>query len=287
MTTFCATCGKEILRKPSDVLGKGNIFCSRECHYKFGEEEVECLNCNKTFIAKKTAHRKFCSVKCRQEYLPNHQETNRETLTCKNCGKSFVAVKSAQRQFCGVNCFEYYQKNRATYTNAKMRSYTRGKESFYSKWTLWNPNIEILGEYKAMRQKILCKCKQHLEVFEMNPVDILKGIISCSQCNYSIGENLISSFLDEYNIEYVRQATFNECRYINPLHFDFYLEKENMVIEYDGEQHFKPVIFGCISEEDVKKEYIKTQNRDQIKNNYCQEKRNYNVKNSLLQKERH
>jgi len=48
------------------------------------------------------------------------------------------------------------------------------------------------------------------------------------------------------------------------LKFDFYLPKYNYCIEYDGQQHFKPLeFFGGIVQ------FKKNQTRDKIKNDYC------------------
>lgn len=51
--------------------------------------------------------------------------------------------------------------------------------------------------------------------------------------------------------------------------FDFYLPEYNLFIEYDGEQHFKPVTFGGISKEDAEHNLQQTQERDKIKDKYC------------------
>ena len=53
---------------------------------------------------------------------------------------------------------------------------------------------------------------------------------------------------------------------IKPLPFDFYLPNYNICIEYDGEQHFKPIkYFGG------QKAFQSQQQKDEIKNKYCQD----------------
>ena len=50
------------------------------------------------------------------------------------------------------------------------------------------------------------------------------------------------------------------------LPFDFYLPQYNLIIEYDGEQHFKPIsVFGG---EDA---FWTTVTHDAIKNQYCED----------------
>lgn len=80
----------------------------------------------------------------------------------------------------------------------------------------------------------------------------------------NILQKTILFFFNEY--------TFPDCRDKNPLPFDFFLPEYNLCIEYDGEQHFKPVRFSkTMSDEDMTKKLEITQIHDDIKNKYCHE----------------
>lgn len=62
------------------------------------------------------------------------------------------------------------------------------------------------------------------------------------------------------NEEFINKCLIGQ----NPLLFDFYLPKYRLCIEFDGEQHIRPIkIFGG---EDT---FYKIKNRDKIKNEYC------------------
>ena len=57
----------------------------------------------------------------------------------------------------------------------------------------------------------------------------------CSLCNStSRGENKIKSYLDEKNIEFHMNHSFEGCKNKKRLKFDFYLPSYNTIIEYDG-----------------------------------------------------
>ena len=91
----------------------------------------------------------------------------------------------------------------------------------------------------------------------------------CPKCRESKGEILVNEVLCNiglvYNIDFFRQKTFDNLVFENNLFFDFYLPKYNLCIEYDGDQHFKPVaIFGG------DQTHRKIVERDNIKNEYCQ-----------------
>ena len=68
-------------------------------------------------------------------------------------------------------------------------------------------------------------------------------------------------------IKFIPQYTFNDCKYVYVLRFDFALFKDNEfigLIEYDGRQHFEPIdVFGG------QEGFAKTKKRDEIKNIYC------------------
>lgn len=92
----------------------------------------------------------------------------------------------------------------------------------------------------------------------------------CAAIN-SLGEQKIKQILDNANINYIPQYTFNDCR--NPktnnlLYFDFAIFNKdntlNRLIEYDGIQHYKPIQHFRDSLEEI-------QFRDKIKNIYCQQ----------------
>jgi hypothetical protein len=86
----------------------------------------------------------------------------------------------------------------------------------------------------------------------------------CPICNESKGENEIRKYLIKNNIKFIQQYKFPNCKHIKKLPFDFYLPNMNMCVEFNGEQHYKPInAWGGIE----KFKTIKL--RDKIKINFC------------------
>jgi Zn finger protein HypA/HybF involved in hydrogenase expression len=119
-----------------------------------------------------------------------------------------------------------------------------------------------LVEYENNKSKIKIICPNH-GVFIKDARHHLSGG-GCNICKLSKGELKIKKFLDDRNIKYIQQYKFIDCRNQKPLPFDFYLPEYNMCIEYNGEQHYKPLNnFGG------EKSFNKLKKRDGIKNSYC------------------
>ena len=90
------------------------------------------------------------------------------------------------------------------------------------------------------------------------------------------GEEKIKFYLNDKNIEYCRQHTFEDLtgntKRKTKLRFDFYLPKHNLCIEYDGKQHYVPVNFGGCSDEQAEKIHLELIQNDKLKNKYCIDK---------------
>lgn len=113
--------------------------------------------------------------------------------------------------------------------------------------------------------KVVITCPQHGD-FSQSPYHHLKGF-GCKKCTNSKGEAFIYDYLNNNDIKFISEKTFEDCRYIAKLKFDFYLTEYNICIEYDGIQHYEPRdYFGGIDS------YILTKKRDKIKNEYCKNK---------------
>lgn len=84
-------------------------------------------------------------------------------------------------------------------------------------------------------------------------------------------EKEISKFLDSINICYKTEKAFKDCKNKHVLKFDFWLPNNHICIEFDGEQHFKPIKFGNKSKEEVEKDFESIKQNDKIKNEYCKE----------------
>lgn len=127
-------------------------------------------------------------------------------------------------------------------------------------------SISLFDNKTTTKSYINIICKKH-GVFKQRINHHIDGT-GCPKCKESQGEKTICEILCEigltYNIDFFREKTFKNLIFENNLFFDFFLPKYNLCIEFDGDQHFKPIkIFGG------QKTYEKIIIRDSIKNEYC------------------
>lgn len=87
----------------------------------------------------------------------------------------------------------------------------------------------------------------------------------CPFCKQSRGERTIANWLKSNSIAHIPQKKFKDCKDINQLPFDFYIPSYNLIIEYDGRQHFS----GSDDYFGGEKAYKIRHKHDLIKNKYC------------------
>jgi len=77
-------------------------------------------------------------------------------------------------------------------------------------------------------------------------------------------------YLENNNIEFEREKRFSGCKDKKELPFDIYIPKENLILEFDGSQHFFPRRNDNINS-DFGDKYNIRKIHDNIKNNFCNE----------------
>jgi ssDNA-binding Zn-finger/Zn-ribbon topoisomerase 1 len=119
----------------------------------------------------------------------------------------------------------------------------------------------IQRDWKDIFSPIRIQCSKHGDFLQI-PRDHYRGS-GCPKCISSRGENEIRSILENLKIRFEEQKTFENLTHKSKLKCDFYLPDFNLVIEFNGLQHYEPIsVFGGL---DGLKE---TQKRDTIKYNY-------------------
>lgn len=234
---------KYILKDKTEIeaieIGKANII--------IGMKNNRLTICDRGPNTKSKKARVICLCDCGQYTIINHQDFKEGKV--KSCGCLSNEIKAKR---CKQNAIDFSSKERNINPFYKYIIPTKDRK-----------NAQIVWEVECR------KCGKHY--FDA-PGELISerrthGNNPCT-CwrKYSIGVQKIINILEKNNIKYEMEKTFKTC--ISPLGnllpFDFYLIDRNILIEYDGEQHFK-ISFGQ-DEEKLKKQ----KEYDTIKNNWCQ-----------------
>ena len=133
----------------------------------------------------------------------------------------------------------------------------------YVKQFFLDDNYILLEEnYINSQQKLKYKCScGNIKYITFNNFQQGKRC-SCRKTKLSKGEISIRTILKNLKIKFIPQHKYSDCKNKHELPFDFFVDNK-FIIEFDGEQHFKPnAKFG-------KNKFKEIQKHDKIKNSYC------------------
>lgn len=195
-----------------------------------------------------------------------YRRTNHKlTITCREHGDFCITPNAhlSSNRGCPV-CGREEKRDKLTKTTADFIKTAR------------NVHGNVYGYHNTMYVSIevpvLITCPTHGD-FEQTPTRHIHSRHGCPKCGCYIskGERLISKLLTTWNVNFVVQHTFkNLVGDHRSLYYDFYLPTYNLLIEYDGEQHFRPVnIHGKLSPDQILQTYERTVKYDHIKNEFA------------------
>ena len=240
---------------------KGHVFERSFTNFKRSQRCPICENVNEK--------RSYEEVKkyiesFNYELLSDTYERARDKLTVK-CPKGHIYNVTFSNFKTGYRCPEC----------GKVEMVEKQKHSYdYVKSYFKEYGYELLSkEYKNSHTKVLVQCPEghKYEVAFSN----FKSGTRCPVCNInSKGEQFIIDYLEKHNIYFLHDIGYFKDLISNQkcvLRPDFILPKEKIWIEYDGEQHFKPIEhFGGLDA------FIDLKIKDTMKNKYA-EKHNWKL----------
>jgi len=142
------------------------------------------------------------------------------------------------------------------YTTEQYRDIIKNTDNSYT----------LISEYIDEKTKIRLRHDDCGYEWNILPRNFVYNNCRCPICKQIKSKKVeyIKKYLDNKNIKYELEKRFSECKHSRELPFDFYIESQNILIEFDGEQHFFPMRFS-----DSVYDFEDTILRDSIKNSYC------------------
>lgn len=230
----CPLCGKEKAKKTVKWAISQEEFLSR---------------IPKDFLA---------TIEVSGKYEHQHCEID---VRCRRCGRNWISTPYYLYRCYG--CDQCARKQRGI-------NFRKGHQEFVSEINrIHDGCIEIIGNYTTCKNRVLVRCLQCEH--KWSPIASRLRSRGCPRCISSKGERKIERLLKECGISYKHQFGFdgfvaeNGCKY----RFDFAIfngDNLSHLIEYDGEQHFRPVkAWGGEAR------YKRQVEIDKLKAEYCQE----------------
>ena len=163
---------------------------------------------------------------------------NNVILICKECGNEFVINAHGHLRTIDGGC-----KLCAIKKVSKLKRITQ--DEIIEKCKKRSNKYDYLKvKYIDAYTKIEIVCKKHGS-FWMLPYNFYGSNQDCPKCFLSKMEEEVSNFLKSKNIKFETQKTFDNLIDIRKLSYDFYIPSKNLLIECQGEQHYKSIeIFG-------------------------------------------
>lgn len=256
---ICDMCGKEF----------ESPYHSYYERKKFGFED-HCKSCaaieaHRVYNEFRCAHKynKFLDVCLENDYFPL---IDVEDFTDPNMKVPFLCLKHGVQEAYVDNLINGHKCVKCSY-ELRASSARYSSDQVEEMINCVNDNALLnKDEYensnkRNLRVKCGC-CKKNVFTVSLSAY-ISKGVTKCRSCSSaeSSGEALVAKYLTEHDIIFEKEKKFVDCRNIRPLPFDFFIPDRNILIEFDGRQHFENV-YGEAQLQETKK-------HDAIKNDYC------------------
>jgi len=150
--------------------------------------------------------------------------------------------------------------------NARMD--TEGFKEYMN--SILGDNYSVMSNYSNMHIKVTMKHTVCGTIWDVEPSSLVQGT-RCPFCSLSKGEQLIYDILKHHEVSFSQQKCFEGCVYNRPLRFDFYIESSNLLIEYDGMQHYQPIDFAGRGADFAEELFISGKIRDEIKTKWAKD----------------
>lgn len=244
-TVRCKTCN-DVKQKVVSSLIKGN----------------GCRKCTSKELGKKQA-------KTQEQFEKEVKEATNGEYTVLGKYKNTSTYIKVRHEECGIE-YEVRPDSflrgsrcvQCTYDSYREKYLLTTEEYSEKVHELSDGEYRVIGEYTGVFNKLKMKHLLCSYEYMVTPHQFNRGR-RCPKCNLSKGEKLIDRVLKGVGVEYESQKYFKG---FGGYSYDFYLPNVNVLIEYQGVQHYRPVdLFGGEKRFEIQKR------NDDIKRKYAKE----------------
>jgi hypothetical protein len=198
----------------------------------FVYEKKKCIYCSIDFEYKSNKA-KYCSNKCRTNYLYKNHKNHK--LLCKQCGIEFNSQRN-DLNYCSKKCAGKSKQNLQILSIEDLINFIKNNDQISIS--------KVVQHFKCSNRTVYNLLKSNGYYSYKEFIGFVKGIY-LEKIRTDTSINAVSCF--EYcktllNCDYKTEISFENL--INPktnrnLRVDCFFEKLNIIIEYNGIQHYK------------------------------------------------
>lgn len=236
-------CGNVYKQLASNHIGKSR----NGCPFCYG---TNCLT-TEELIKRSTAIFGDALDYSKTKYVNSYTEF---TLICKKCGLEFTKILGNhinQKQGC-PRCSNKYKRTEEEAINKIKEMYDYFDCS--------------KAKFKNVKTPMILKCNKCGKESKYIFSNLLKGH-GCSCDVKYFGEEKIAEVLTSMNKKFIRQKEYKNLVFKHKLRYDFYIKDENLLIEYNGIQHYKWIKFFNKDYKDL----LMSRHRDWLKRKYARD----------------
>lgn len=252
----CVDCGVYFTRRFGDFYYKKQYICPACGKITRGKKkQVPYIEVSKILSSFDVELRKNMDIEMTEDQWEGAYKTY--WIQCAECKEWTYKTVNAFTQG-SHRCVDCGKKHAG-------KSKTKSHEEFVqSVFLLEGDEYSVISRYTYGLNKIQMKHNKCGNVWEITPANFLRGR-RCPYCFESKGEQAIRHWLNKENIKYTTQYIYDDLVSDkgNPLRFDFAVydvqDELYLLIEYDGEFHYKKQYKNDGYEELIKHDHRKTQ----------------------------
>lgn len=205
-------CGDEIEITPNSFMnGRGCIKCGRK---RARQKQIKSLE---------EVYQKIPSSLVLMDAFVSVVKPNQ--FKCKDCGSEFKAtIHDLERQ------------TMCSYCKGTNRETTDTFSTYVHNET--NGEYELVGEYTVANSYVVLKHVTCGNIYKVTPHNFKHGK-RCAKCKSSTGERFVRSALEDMGVQFEEQKKFSDLILERHLSYDFFIPDRNILIEYQGLQHYE------------------------------------------------
>ena len=237
---------------------KGHVYCQVPYAHLSGSGCPICITTKVHNNQRKNPLQYISECESKGYDLPIEDYINKKTKIkhrCNNCGNIYAQTPSNHLR--GQGCPKCG-------TNKSHNKQRKSKEKYHNECKEKGLDLPI-EPYVNATTKINHMCNKN-HIYNQTPHNHLQGY-GCPVCSESHGEKYVRNYLDKNNINYISQKRFHDLKDKTYLSYDFYLPEYNMLIEYQGIQHYESIKFNGKNKSNLEKQ----QEHDNLKRKYAKD----------------